>query len=367
MTTAQAEPYSHTIIDAGVDWITCTARGKAARGPFKAETDAILREEASRGVEVTQTRLRDYVGWKAPGVITGTRAGDDICVLSSSHAARLWQRVAQHATNVSRLDLQATIWTHGEQPALSRWYYQRLKRAKPSRGRPRSFSLIQTHPHGDTLYVGKRQSDCFGRVYDYASAHKSAEPRTVWRYEVEFKRAMAGNHSRALLGERDTRRHAESVVASWFERRGVHSTALSSEFLGLQDVFPSPVQGDVLLWFETSLSKTIAKAIARNGVGPVFDALHLSQYLVDNPRGGQTAYANHPKQALHDSSHRRAREPTDYNDVLGQGSHGEPGIDSSRGACGPSEWDDLQHHTRLPELRLFEVAREPSPYSRDEH
>lgn len=284
MQTAQAEPYSHTAIDAGVDWITCTARGESARGAFKAQGEAILQETTAGGVEVTASRLRDYVGWRVPGAFIGTRRDDDIIVLSSSHAARHWRTVAQPATNVSRLDLQVTVWTHGEQPALSRWYYQRLKRMKPSRGRPRSLSLIQTYPHGDTLYVGKRQSDCFGRCYDYASAHKSAEPRTVWRFETEFKRAMALNHSNALLSNSDDRGVASAVVASWFKSRGVRPTWSSCEFSGLQNVFPSEAQRDVLLWFETSLSKTIARAIKQNGVSAVLDALHLSQYVIERPK-----------------------------------------------------------------------------------
>src|SRR5215208_6729754 len=211
MQTAKAEPYSFDLISAGVDWITCTARGKDARRALQAQVEPILQQEASAGVEVSVARLRDYVGWKVPGVVYGTRDADDLCILSASHAARLWKNVALAATNVSRLDLQATVWTHGEQPALSRWYYQRVRRQKPSRGKPRTYSLIQTHPHGDTLYVGKRQSDCYGRVYDYATAHKTAPARTVWRYEVEFKRDMALRHSRALSNSDDCGSHASSV------------------------------------------------------------------------------------------------------------------------------------------------------------
>src|SRR5215208_4099596 len=188
MQTAEVQPYSFTAIDAGVDWLTCTARGKDAREAMRAQTDAILQEESGAGVDITCAALRDYSGWRGPGYSIGSRRDDDLVVLTSNRAARQWKTVAQAATNVSRLDLQVTVWTHGEQPVLSRWYYQKLKRAARGKGRPRELDLRQTYPQGDTLYVNKRIGDNYGRVYDYASAHKQGEPRTLWRYEVELKR-----------------------------------------------------------------------------------------------------------------------------------------------------------------------------------
>jgi hypothetical protein len=284
MQTAKAEPYSFDCVSAGVDWITCTARGKDARKRLESAADGLLHEEAGRGVEVTPARLRDYVGWRVPGIISAKRRDDSICVLSASHALAHWQTVARHATNVSRLDLQVTVWTHGEQPALSRWYYQRVKRLPPSRGRPRSFSLIQTHPHGDTLYVGKRKSDCFGRVYDYATAHAQGPPRTQWRYEVEYKRHLASHHANSLLGERVHRSRVEQIVAQWYDARGVRPAWSIEESSHLENVATREIERDAMLWFQTSVSKTVAREIRRNGVVAVLDALQLSQYVIVKPR-----------------------------------------------------------------------------------
>lgn len=284
MQTAKAEPYSFDCVSAGVDWITCTARGKDARARLESAVDGLLQDEAGRGVQITPARLRDYVGWKAPGIISGKRKDDSIAVLSASHALAHWQTVAREATNVSRLDLQVTVWTHGEQPALSRWYYQRVKRLPPSRGRPRSFSLIQTHPHGDTLYVGKRQSDCFGRVYDYATAHQKAEARTLWRYEVELKRHVALSHANSLLGERVHQSRVEQIVAQWYDARGIRPTWSINESPHLVGVSNREIERDVLRWFETSLSKTVARAVKQYGVAAVVESLHLSPYVIVKPR-----------------------------------------------------------------------------------
>jgi len=284
METVKASPYLFDCVSAGVDWITCTARGKEARTGLEMASDGLLQKEAGRGVEITPARLRDYAGYQTKGIISARRADDSICVLKGANALADWQTVAQHATNVSRLDLQATVWTHGEQPALSRWYYQRVRRLPPQRGRPRSFSLIQTHPHGDTLYVGKRQSDSFGRVYDYSVAHKKGPPRTLWRFEVEYKRHLAAHHANSLLGKRVHTSDSEQIVHNWFGSRGVRPAWSPDQSSHLENVLPSKTTSSAMLWFETSVSKTIAREIRRNGVAAVIEALHLSQYVIVKPQ-----------------------------------------------------------------------------------
>lgn len=320
MQTVPASHYQTTCIDAGVDWLTATARGRRERRRFDTVGKELLEQQTAAGVEIQPAAVRDYVGWSVPGIFVGTRRDDSIIRLSSTNAAHHWKSVADAATNVSRLDLQVTVWTHGEQPALSRYYYQRVRRQKANRGRPRSYSLIQTHPHGDTLYVCKRQSDGFGRVYDYASAHASAPPRTVWRYEVEFKRNLALHHSNALSVADAPRSYAESVVADWYDARGIGRSWTSVESPGHQDVYPGKIERDVLLWFETSLSKTVSKAIRRHGVAAVIQALNLSQYVIERPRKEQNAYANLAAQALHG----------DYRGRAGESAHGQPVLDKGR-------------------------------------
>lgn len=298
-------PYSFDCIDSGVDWMTATGRGRDVRPSFDAVGEQLLETEAAAGVEVCPAAVRDYSGYRARGVFYGRRRDDSIIVLSGPGAPPHWKKVAQAASNVSRLDLQVTVWTHGEQPALSRWYWQRAKRLPPKRGRPRSLSLIQTHPQGDTLYVGKRQSDSFGRVYDYASAHRQGEARTIWRYEVEFKRVLALRHSRGLLGTDDPRSYAEQLVGTWCETRGIHRTWCSPESTEPQYDSARLIERDVLSWFRTSMSKTVAKAIRRYGVAAVLDSLQLSQYVIPSPRKESNTYATLAPQAVHGDDRRR--------------------------------------------------------------
>lgn len=275
------QPYSHTCIDAGVDWLTATCKlGDSKREKFEHLGDSIIEGEREAGVEIRPASLRDYRGFRAPGIFSGRRSEDSIIVVSGSHAPPHWASITRLASNVSRLDLQATVWTHGEQPPLSRWYYARAIRQKPSRGRPRSYSLVRTHPAGDTLYVGKRLSDYYGRVYDYATAHKQGQPRTLWRFEVELKRQVALAHSRTLLSSGTPRNSAEQLVHSWYLNRGLHPTWSVQESPPLEEVTFSPIDRDTLQWMEKSLSKTVATAIHRHGLPAVLDALGLSRLVM---------------------------------------------------------------------------------------
>jgi hypothetical protein len=284
METVKPAPYSHSPIDAGIDWITATKPPGDDAWAFEQQAEAMLSEQREQGRSVSRATLRDYVGWRGESLFVGTRDEDSIIVASSGVAARHWQSVAQTARNVSRLDLQVSVWTHGEQPQLARFAYQRLKRLPPKRGRPRSFTLIRTHPHGETLNVGKRQSDAYGRLYDWSAAHSQGEAQTIWRYEVEYKRSYALAHARTLLNTDDARTAVSSLVHRWFESRGLEPTwHPTGSRLSNGVELRTPVR-DPLAWFRTSVSKTIAREIKRHGLHAVIEALGLGDVVVSKKR-----------------------------------------------------------------------------------
>jgi hypothetical protein len=311
----QSLPYSFTCINAGVDWITASAASEGSRSTFEDIWRGTSRKETAAGVEIRPAAVRDYSGWRLPGMFYGERHDDSLIVLSGARAPALWRTVAQASTNVSRLDLQATVWTHGEQPALSRWYYQRVRRLPPKRGRPRSFSLIQSHPAGDTLYVGKRQSDCYGRCYDYAAAHRQGEPRTLWRYEVEFKRHLARHHSASLLALDNDRVASESAVASWYKVRGIQPSWSVNEFPLSEVPITKEVERDVLSWFDTSVSKTVASAVRRFGLATVLRALHLSEFVIPRAEKEDSTYASDTTPAVAVRDSRRVARSVDSNSL----------------------------------------------------
>lgn len=280
MESQRLVPYHHTCVAADVDWLTATCKTGSNRLAFDSIGEAILDAERAAGREVKPAALRDYRGFRSGGVFSGRRSEDSIIVLSGSHAPPHWKTVARASSNVSRLDIQATVWTHGEQPALNRWYYQRAIRQPPKRGRPRSYELRRTHPRGDTLYVGNRQSDYYGRLYDYASAHKEGEPRTLWRWEVELKRLVAAGYSRTLLASSNVSTDIERLVHQWYQARGMEPSWAVGDLPHSEAPFIRKPDRDALAWIERSLQVTVAKAINRHGLPAVLDALGLSGLVI---------------------------------------------------------------------------------------
>lgn len=289
MKQAQAPAYSFTPFDAGVDWLTATAEAGVEGRPFRDSCEALREEERAAGRDVKPATLRDYVGHRGEGFFVGRRRQDSLCVLSGGRTADRWQSVAQTAHNCSRVDLQVSLWSHGDEGQLARENYHHLKSLPPGRGRPRNLTLIQGHPRGETLNVGRRISDAYGRVYDWSAAHTKEEAKAIWRFEVEYKRRYAAAQVSALLSADDHRVRASHTVYNWFSQRGLIMPWVESDFRPTDGLRLTEVNRDVLCWFEESVSKTIAREVKRVGLQRVLIALGLSDKV--RPLGKELTHA----------------------------------------------------------------------------
>lgn len=292
MQTHQPQVYQFSAFEAGVDWLTATGkRGRQGR-PFRDALDGLITQGRAAAGDVKAATLRDYSGYRGDGWFAGQRREDSIIVLSGPTAARHFEQFAPLASNVSRLDLQVTLWTHGEQPQYAREQYHYLRQLPAGRGRPRNLTLIQSHPKGETLNVGKRSSDTYGRVYDWAAAHTSSAPRTIWRLEVEYKRAHAARQAAAALAAPSVATHTSFEVHRWFSTRRllVPFAPEDSRYSCEQSLVER--NRDALAWFETSISKTIAREINRHGLERVLTALGLADKVRPVQRKGDSANAH---------------------------------------------------------------------------
>jgi len=275
-------------IDAGVDWLTATGDRGLSGWDFWGVGDGILQTQTAAGVEVKPAAVRDYKGRRGDGVFVGRRASDSIIILSGPRADEHFDKVAQAAANVSRLDVQVTIATGGEQPHLGRDIYQHLKHAPRGRGKPPELEYRVRAKKGETFYHGTRVSDYFGRFYDKASEAQLGEPRTIWRAELETKRAIARALANRLGRVPDRRTAVESVVGAWWLRRGVRLPRPLKEGVRCELRPPDRIRQDELRWLRTATPKAIRRAIDRHGLQSVIEALGLSD-LVEVKHGKRPA------------------------------------------------------------------------------
>jgi hypothetical protein len=266
----------HVIESAGVDWITATAQKGTTRWDMtqyaRAERERLMDYE----IPIKQSYRLGYDGWSAEGFFHGQREGGTIIVASGAVAHRVFGNVAACSDHISRLDLQTTISLPTERPHLGLQAFSMLRAGVPSKVKVKNVSIIESSPAGETCTVGKRSSDCYGRIYDKATEAKLGPARSVWRYEVEFKRRAAMAAASDLRRGLPAESVARGLVHDWYSARGVTPVFEKDLLFCPQKPVYDAEKRSVLTWFEESLSITVAKAVKRYGRERVMEALGLT-------------------------------------------------------------------------------------------
>jgi hypothetical protein len=263
------------IISAGVDWITATAQ----EGDNIEASDSLARHVLERsldaGGEVRPASRHGFTGYDTEGFFHGHGQRGRLTIASGAQASSLWSSIRNTSDHISRLDLQVTVWTHGEQPHLGVQAYRCLRDKPPAKIRVNNVTLISNHPKGETCNVGKRISDQYGRIYDKAAEAGLGDERTVWRYEVEYKNRRAGFIGSHLARSAHRAGEVASLVRRWFLDRGLDPAFGLDETSSTLELHLGSTKRDTLSWFRDTLSKTIERQIERHGLPKVLDALGL--------------------------------------------------------------------------------------------
>lgn len=244
--------------------------------------DQLHKRNAGDGQVSPAFRL-GYSGLSTAGLFVGRRSSDILVQLSGPSCAPLATQAIKLSSNVSRLDLQVTVWTEGEQPHLAAWTYKQLRARDQGVGRPTRLTLISGHPDGETLNIGKRSSDAYLRLYDKTAEASLGVPRLLWRYEVEWKRKRARQVAMRLAEQECRPQSVCTLVHVAYTKKGVEPSFSTS---GNRNAFEEPQANptrDVLTWYRKCLSITIKTSIAKYGEPAVLDALGLSRLLQRGP------------------------------------------------------------------------------------
>lgn len=288
MEVAQGQAYRHTPIFSGIDWITATRKNEGCDWRFDDIADEYLQTKRDAGGDVHQASRLGYRGHQTDHFFFGRRSEDSVLVVSGREADKLALPIIGAASNVSRLDLNVTVWTHGEQCNLAVENYRRLCASRRQAHRQGRISLTTSKPDGDTLYVNKRTTDHFGRLYDKAAESKQAPPLTVWTYEVELKRRSAMAVATALATSGSVPSATRDYVHSWWRQKGVVPTFDATGDPLNEKQYIEDATTDVLRWFETSVSITVARAVNRFGLQATLQALGLSALVAPISKGGDS-------------------------------------------------------------------------------
>jgi len=181
---------SITRLTAGVDWLTVTVKDWDKRDRMKGEIDRIFERERGRGLAGSRWSFKGYAGLRMNGTRWGTRFDSDICMLSGSDACINWPAFLAMSGNVTRLDLAVTVELCQPIANLAKICYDYIleERRAALSSNWRQYTYYENTNGGQTLYVGSRASDQYGRLYDKAAEQEMSDHiAKLWRYEIEFK------------------------------------------------------------------------------------------------------------------------------------------------------------------------------------
>jgi len=222
--------------NAVVDWLTVTVKdGDYRRELFELQTDMVAYHKGI-GNKITPWKFKGYQGIQTQGFRWGSREDSDIVILSGIDANEFWPMALRLYQNVSRIDLAVTVLLRHPVPGFAQSVYETIKDFADTRSCRRRLSCFVNNHGGQTLYVGSRVSDQFGRLYDKGRENPkqlALDPGLLWRYETEFKGARAKSVATQLRRRLDGAQGVSLVIAqtveTWFFCRGVPLLDVTSD------------------------------------------------------------------------------------------------------------------------------------------
>lgn len=285
------------ILDASgsVDWLTVTVKRPAMRDRLLAEAMRLKEMYEAQGNRIQKWGMKGYRGWMCAGLRWGTRQDDDILMVSGQAAQVNWQPALEMADNVSRLDLACTLTL--AEPMLNvalRAYSLIITDPNKCEGcGKRKFSYVENSLGGQTLYVGSRASDQFGRVYDKgleSTKDPLAPAGVIWRYEVEFKSYRAKKVATSMLSRSkiddldDVADDIQHTVSRWFLGRGVNPIWTPGDGLAWALDIEAKVTDDeaTLKWITTQVRPSVGRLVDRGKKDQVLEALGITVLRQDD-------------------------------------------------------------------------------------
>jgi len=259
-----------------IDWLTITVKDRGRRELVYNEAGRLFEMGKAHGDVQRPWKFKGFEGYSCGSVRYGDREDCSILMLSGDAAQLNYQPALAWAENISRIDLALTVSLKSAWPGLPKRAYDfiHLQGRKPCKF-TRGYQFVCNTAGGQTLYVGSRASDQFGRFYDKGREDEETPlmpPGMVYRYEVEFKSYRAKRVGIQLLAEaKRSEDHPATMIATtidkWFLSRGVRciSSANMDDVAFALDVSAHISDDQTSLnWLSTQVSPTV-KRLCRNG------------------------------------------------------------------------------------------------------
>lgn len=272
-----------TLQEGGVDYLTCTAQKGNGDEQLLHLGTQLLDACHVESWTIRPWQFKGYSGFSGGPVVIATREDSTLLKLSSAYAAEFWQEAAKHATNSSRVDLQLT---YKMESAASIEIQRILKAIRSFRSKHKggpTLGVRLEEPGGMTIYLGKRTSDRFGRIYDKGAESGLDHYKDCIRLEVQFNNQLAWSTVLTLVAwqnkfpaNKSNSRLIEEVrghVIPYFSERGLPQEFTSTRQSLLRSARSKTNVQSQLEWLRQGVSPSIKKLVMRGFAQDVVNSL----------------------------------------------------------------------------------------------
>jgi len=203
-----------------------------------------------------------------------------IARLSGQVAARWAPAVAALAQNVTRCDLQVT-WTDpaGDASAAVRHLWN-SRRSPDTLGRRAEREFTEKEIGSPYVYLGRRHSQNFGRIYNKHNDEPISYPPGTVRAEVEAKGPIAAALGARIADGNVPAAFAAAYTHDWYQRRGIDLPFTPGARAELAVEPRAPTDADrTMAWLAKAVAPGVARAVDWRGLWPTLKALGLDTYI----------------------------------------------------------------------------------------
>lgn len=268
-------------LEAAIDWLTATWKRDNRFSTDHVEA-CLQFEQALFNDGNTQelTTWQGYVGRKTGKFFIGEREDGYICKVSGSAAHAAFTAIYRPDMHVSRLDVQVTVWAGANSLDLGLNALQdaRLAKIGGKVKNPVTITHYEDDSGGFTLYLGKRLSKAYARLYNKEAESGDMYYEGAWRYEVELHNQTASNTATELLfGLFPVEEAIVSAVWQYFRSKGV-TPAFNTNAAGFSIVLPRRDETGIersIRWLAEQVRPTVARLNEMGYTSSVLEALGL--------------------------------------------------------------------------------------------
>lgn len=294
------------IKEVGIDFITATTAGRARDKSVDALGKILIEDEVKRGQPRCPWRGSGYRGTRAGSVAEGRRHDGGVLRVAGSLAAEMWPQIVSLATNVSRLDLQVTVSRVPNVGQLLSNNFQRAKRLRAEKKQRLNYKMIVGPDGPESLMLGSRSSDRYGRVYDKGKESQSKEYSACVRYEVELKNQIAMSMAHYLDSQDEVESRIASYVASFVRDYGFELPAESTlplinwagvlAGMALVRLKGYKDSGREKMWLRHCIRPMVQRLVAAGELAEALEALGLDKFVTVGNHGPEHGPTLHQRE-----------------------------------------------------------------------